>query len=40
MCIVQCKRVKEEHILGLSENRVLERILGSKEEIMGGWRKL
>jgi hypothetical protein len=38
--MVWCKRVKEEHILRLSENKVLKRILRSKKEVMGGWRKL
>jgi hypothetical protein len=33
--------VREEHKLGMLENRVLRRIFGGKRDgVMGGWRKL
>jgi hypothetical protein len=33
--------IKEEHILRMSENRVLRRLFGPKrDEVTGGWRKL
>jgi hypothetical protein len=33
--------LREEHRLGVFENRVLRRIFGAKrDEVMGGWRKL
>jgi hypothetical protein len=33
--------LREEHRLGVFENRVLRRIFGPKRnEVMGGWRKL
>jgi hypothetical protein len=32
--------LREEHRLRVSENRVLRRIFGQKDEVMGGWRKL
>jgi hypothetical protein len=33
--------LREEHRLGVSENRVLRRIFGPKrDDVMGGWRKL
>jgi hypothetical protein len=33
--------MREEHRLGMFENRVLRRIFGLKrDEVIGGWRKL
>jgi len=40
ICIVQCKRVKGEHILRPSENRVVKKMLRLKKKVMRGWRKL
>jgi hypothetical protein len=36
-----CLTLREEHILGVIENRVLRRIFGPKRnEVTGGWRKV
>jgi len=40
ICIVQCKRVKGEHMLRPSENRVVKKMLRFKKKVMRGWRKL
>jgi hypothetical protein len=40
-CEVGLLTLREEHRLGVSENRVLRRIFGPKrDEVKGGWRKL
>jgi hypothetical protein len=40
-CETWCPTLKEEHRLGVFENRVLRRIFGRKrDEVTGGWRKL
>jgi hypothetical protein len=40
-CETWCLMLKEEHSLGMFENRVLRRIFGPKrDEVTGGWRKL
>jgi hypothetical protein len=41
MFIVTSLTVREEHRLGVFENRLLRRIFGPKrDEVMGEWRKL
>jgi hypothetical protein len=40
-CKTWSPTLREEHILGLYENRVLRRIFGPKrDEVIGEWRKL
>jgi hypothetical protein len=41
MCVAWSLILREEHILGVFENRVLRRIFGPKrDEVTGEWRKL
>jgi hypothetical protein len=40
-CEIWYLKLKKEHRLGVSENRVLRRMFGPKrDEVMGGWREL
>jgi hypothetical protein len=40
-CETRSLKLREEHRLRVTENRVLRRIFGSKrEEVAGGWRRL
>jgi hypothetical protein len=40
MSIKQSPSLREKHRLKVFENRVLSRIMVSKDEIIGGWRTL